>query len=144
MSDQPSNRKLLPAIGDTTRFRKTLGESDVYLFAGITGDLAGNHVDEETMAAGPYGGRIAHGLLVLGYCGATSTAMGERSGRPCVSYGYDRVRFTAGVAIGDTLEVTYTIAVQDQERQRTTADITIVNQAGRTVMVARHILAFLD
>ena len=31
------------------RFTKTVGESDVYLFAGITGDLSPNHVDEETM-----------------------------------------------------------------------------------------------
>jgi len=34
-------------VGDTVSFSKTVSESDVYLFAGITGDLAPNHVDEE-------------------------------------------------------------------------------------------------
>ena len=50
-------------IGDSVSFSKTVGESDVYLFAGITGDLAPNHVDEEYMKRSSYGGRIAHGAL---------------------------------------------------------------------------------
>ncbi len=36
-------------IGRRFVFRKTVGESDVYLFAGITGDFSPNHVDEEAM-----------------------------------------------------------------------------------------------
>ena len=31
--------------GDSVSFAKTVGESDVYLFAGITGDFAVNHVN---------------------------------------------------------------------------------------------------
>ena len=42
-------------------FSKTVGESDVYLFAGITGDLSPNHVNEEAMRQTIYGTRIAHG-----------------------------------------------------------------------------------
>ena len=47
--------------GDEVRFSKTVGESDVYMFAGITGDFAGNHVNEEYMKQSSYGRRIAHG-----------------------------------------------------------------------------------
>lgn len=36
-------------VGKQVIVRKTIGESDVYLFAGITGDLSPNHVDEEYM-----------------------------------------------------------------------------------------------
>ena len=46
-------------IGLTATFRKTVSESDVYLFAGITGDFSPNHVDEEFMRGTQYGGRIA-------------------------------------------------------------------------------------
>ena len=60
--------------GQRVAFSKTVSESDVYLFAGITGDLAPNHVDEAYMATTAYGRRIAHGMLsgafisaVLGY-----------------------------------------------------------------------------
>jgi len=49
------------AVGDQVRFTKTVGESDVYLFAGITGDFADNHINEEYMKKSSYGRRIAHG-----------------------------------------------------------------------------------
>ena len=48
-------------IGDSVRFAKTIGETDIYLFAGITGDFSVNHVNEQYMAQSKYGRRIAHG-----------------------------------------------------------------------------------
>ena len=36
------------AVGDTTSFTKTVGEYDVYSFAGISGDFAPNHVNKAT------------------------------------------------------------------------------------------------
>lgn len=53
-------------VGDVVRFAKTVGETDVYLFAGITGDFAPNHVDEQAMSASRFGRRIAHGALLIG------------------------------------------------------------------------------
>ena len=49
------------SVGDQVSFSKTVGEYDVYGFAGITGDFSGNHVDEEFMRRSVYGRRIAHG-----------------------------------------------------------------------------------
>ena len=60
-------------IGLRTRFTKTVSESDVYLFAGITGDLDPNHVDEEYCGKTSLGHRVAHGALILGYTSAAST-----------------------------------------------------------------------
>ncbi|MGQ4511523.1 MaoC/PaaZ C-terminal domain-containing protein [Streptomyces sp. DW26H14] len=130
-------------VGDEVTFSKTVSESDVYLFAGITGDLSPNHVDEQTMSTTPYGGRIAHGALMVGFMSTTSTRMIEKLGATAVSYGYDRVRFTRPVRFGDTVTVRYRIAEIDPERPRTHADIDVTNQRGETVAVARHTLHFL-
>ena len=135
-------------VGDRVEFRKTVGESDVYLFAGITGDLAPNHVDEEYMKASPYGRRIAHGALLVGFMSTTSTMMIDscvRKGIPetPVSLGYDRIRFLGPVYINDTITVAYTITEVDPERSRTRADVVITNQAGETVAVAEHILKWV-
>lgn len=135
-------------VGDQVRFSKTVSESDVYLFAGITGDLAPNHVDEEYMRGTPYGRRIAHGALLIGFMSTASTMMVERHGglaatETPVSLGYDRIRFTAPVFLGDTITVTYTIAEIDPVRRRSRSRIEVANQQGQTVAVAEHILKWV-
>ena len=62
-------------IGDSARFSKTVGEFDIYLFAGLTGDLSQNHVDDEFMSHSIYGKRIAHGALMIGFMSTASTRM---------------------------------------------------------------------
>ena len=59
-------------VGTSLSFTKTVSESDVYLFAGITGDFSPNHVDAEYMRQGRYGERIAHGALMVGWTSPTS------------------------------------------------------------------------
>ena len=51
------------SIGQSVEFSKTVSETDVYLFAGITGDLA-LHVNQKAMEPSAYGQRIAHGALL--------------------------------------------------------------------------------
>jgi 3-hydroxybutyryl-CoA dehydratase len=130
-------------VGDSVTFSKTVGESDVYLFAGITGDFSPNHVDKEVMAGTPYKERIAHGVLSIGFASTTSTLMIEKSGGKAISLGYDRIRFVGPIFIGDTVTVTYTIAEIDEEKLRTRAEIEIANQRGEVCTVAQHILKFL-
>ena len=135
-------------VGDRVQFAKTVGESDVYLFAGITGDLSSNHVNEEVMRRSSYGRRIAHGALLIGFMSTTSTLMIERSGgvgseETPVSLGYDRIRFLAPVFIGDTITVTYTIAEVDPARRRSRSEIALTNQDGTLVAVGQHILKWV-
>jgi acyl dehydratase len=139
---------ILETIGLSVTFRKTVSESDVYLFAGITGDLSPNHVDEEFMKRTPYGGRIAHGALLVGYMSGCSTDIVEKCAamkdyRP-VSLGYDRIRFLKGVLIGDTIRLDYKITSADSAKNRTIADITIHNQRAELVCVATHIMQWLN
>jgi 3-hydroxybutyryl-CoA dehydratase len=136
------------AVGDQVRFTKTVSESDVYLFAGITGDFAPNHVDEEYMRGTPYGRRIAHGALLIGFMSTASTMMVDRHGglaqyETPVSLGYDRIRFVAPVFLGDTVTVTYTITEVDALRRRSRSRIEVANQQGATVAVAEHILKWV-
>ena len=136
------------SVGEQVTFSKTVGESDVYLFAGITGDLNGLHVNEQFMSGTAYGRRIAHGALLVGFMSTTSTMMIARcaegeSGETPVSLGYERIRFTAPVYINDTVSVTYTVARIDEERRRALSDIEVVNQRGETVAVAQHIIKWV-
>lgn len=133
----------LAPVGARVTFSKTVGESDVYLFAGITGDLSPNHVNEEYMKATPYGQRIAHGVLIVGFMSTCSTKIIEQLERPAVSYGYDRIRFVKPVFIGDTITVEYEVTEQDLEDEKTFARITVTNQRGELVAVATHILKYI-
>ena len=135
-------------IGESVRFEKTVGESDVYLFAGITGDLNANHVNEAFMRKTDFGRRIAHGALVLGFVSTASTQMIELGLSRAdnfvpVSVGYDRVRFIAPVFIGDTITVDYTISAIDQDKLRTVAEIEINTDDERLVVVAQHHLKWI-
>lgn len=134
------------AIGDVFTFSKTVGESDVYLFAGITGDLSPNHVNEHEMAKTPYGGRIAHGALLIGYmsaCSTMATAKSRGDGETPVSLGYDKIRFLHGVRIGDTVTVYYRIENVDAQARRSAARVEMFNQNGTLVAVASHLLKWV-
>ncbi|MCP5117506.1 MAG: dehydratase [bacterium] len=137
------------SIGETFHFSKTVSESDVYQFAGITGDFFVNHVNEEFMKKSAFGGRIAHGLLTLALSSTTSSMVSTRSLERgdryhAVSLGYDRVRFLKPVMLGDTVTISYTLEQLDQERARSVAKIEATNQHGELVMVAQHILKWIE
>jgi len=51
------------SVGDRASFTKTISETDVYLYAGISGDFNPVHIDEEYAKTTPFGRRIAHGGL---------------------------------------------------------------------------------
>ena len=136
------------AIGETTSFAKTVGESDIYGFAGITGDFAWPHTNEAFMKSSRYGQRVAHGALLVGFMSTASALLAMRvmqttPGLTAMSVGYDRIRFTGPVLIGDTVTVTYTVAELVPEKGRSIADLAATNQHGQTVGVGRHIMAWL-
>ena len=131
-------------VGLSTRFSKTVSESDVYLFAGITGDLDPNHVDEEYCKRTSLGHRVAHGALIVGYMSAASTHILEDFERPMVSVGYDRIRFIKPVYLGDTINIEYVITSLDRERERIISKVEVKNQQGELVCVADHIMQLVD
>lgn len=131
-------------IGQEVTFSKTVGETDVYLFAGITGDFSPNHVNEHHMSKTPYKKRIAHGALFVGFMSTASVLMYQKTNMDAVSYGYDRLRFMKPVFIGDTITVHYKIAEVDQEGLKTKSAMELYNQDDELCAVGTHILKFFN
>lgn len=136
-------------LGDSVTFEKTVSESDVYMFAGITGDFAPNHVNEEFMKKSAYGRRIAHGALLIGYMSTASSMIVEKFAKPNsdetpVSLGYDRIRFVGPVFIGDTIKVSYKIARIEPDKRRSYGEIKVTKQDGTTVAAGEHILKWVS
>jgi acyl dehydratase len=134
--------------GQEVSFSKTVGEADVYMFAGITGDLSSNHVNEQVMSRSKYKHRIAHGALMIGFMSTASTKMidvhaGPSESETPVSLGYDKIRFLGAVFIGDTVTVNYKIRQIDTERRRSYSEITVINQDGNLVAAGEHILKWV-
>jgi len=131
-------------VGKKVTVRKTVSESDVYLFAGLTGDLSPNHVDEEYMRKTKYGRRIAHGALIVGLMSHASTKIITDLPGTIVSYGYDRIRFPAPLFLGDTVTVSYEIVERDEAAMKTFARVTCTSQRGDVVAAATHILKVVE
>jgi 3-hydroxybutyryl-CoA dehydratase len=97
------------AVGDVfagTRGR-TITETDIALFSAVSGDWSPLHNDAAYAANGPFGTRIAHGLLLV----SMMTGLAPISGQAVVAlYGFDRVRFVNPVLLGDTITYTSKIA----------------------------------
>ena len=133
-------------LGDATSFTKTVSESDVYQFAGITGDFSPNHVNKPYMEQSSYGRLMAHGALLVGFMSTVSTqaiAHCRDADEAPVSVGYDKLRFLKAVFIGDTVTVNYTISDIDTDRKRSTGTIEVTNQDDELVAVGQHILQWV-
>jgi acyl dehydratase len=134
--------------GQEVTFSKTVGEANVYMFAGITGDLSSNHVNEQVMSRSKYKHRIAHGAMMVGFMSTASTRMidedaGVSKTETAVSLGYDKIRFLGPVFFGDTVTVRYKIKEIDVAKRRSRSEISVVNQNGDLVVVGEHILKWV-
>ena len=118
-------------IGDSASFTKTVTDTDVYMFAGITGDFNPAHVNQVEAEKGMFGKRIAHGMLSAGFI---SAVLGTMLPGPGTIYMGQELRFTKPVAIGDTITATVTVAEMIIEKNRVTLDTVCTNQNGEIVI----------
>ncbi len=118
-------------VGDTAEFSKTLSESDVYLYAGITGDFNPAHVDEEYARKTFFKGRIVHGMLTAGF---VSTVLANQLPGPGTIYVSQEVKFRAPVRMGDTLTARVEVAEIVAEKNRVRLKTTCVIQDGTVVL----------
>jgi 3-hydroxybutyryl-CoA dehydratase len=88
------------SIGDKAYMTKTISESDVYMFAGITGDFNPAHVNEEYAKNTIFKTRIAHGMLGAGLI---SAVLGMKLPGAGTIYLGQNLSFKKPVVIGDTL-----------------------------------------
>lgn len=135
------------SVGQHYTFAKTVGETDVMLFAGITGDFSDTHVNDQYMKEkSNLGERIAHGALMVGLMSTASTIsiahVIHQDGLDDfpVSAGYDKVRFIKPVKFGDTITVHYTVASIDKDKGKSVAKVECKNQHNEVVAAAEHIM----
>lgn len=114
-------------LGESAEFTKTISESDIYLFAGITGDLNPAHINEEEASKTRFGGRIAHGMLVSSFI---STVLGMYLPGPGTIYLSQEVKFTAPVKIGDTITARAEVIDLDTGKRKVTLKTTVTKQDG--------------
>ncbi len=125
-------------VGDSAEFAKTISESDIYLYAGVTGDFNPAHINEAYAQKTFFKTRIAHGMLLAGFI---STVGGTMLPGPGAVYVRQELDFLAPVHIGDTItarvEVTEVLADKNRVKLRTTC----VNQDGKLVLDGMAILS---
>ena len=128
-------------VGDSASMAKTVSEADVYLFAGITGDLNPAHVNEQASSQTSFGGRIAHGILSAGFI---SAVLAMKLPGPGTIYLGQELKFAKPVRFGDTITATYWITDINEERRKTTGQCVMTNQRGETVLTCLHYMKIID
>ena len=118
-------------VGEFAEFSKTVSESDVYLFAGITGDLNPAHIDEEYAQKTFFETRIAHGLLSAGFI---SAVIGMKIPGPGTIYLKQELKFLAPVNIGDTVTAKAEVIEIIADKNRVILHTSCTNQEGKLVL----------
>lgn len=118
-------------VGDVAEFTKTISESDIYLYAGVTGDLNPAHINETYAKKTFFRTRIAHGMLLAGL---VSTVVGNRLPGPGTIYVKQELSFLAPVRIGDTITAKVEVTDILRGKNRVTLKTTCSNQEGITVL----------
>jgi 3-hydroxybutyryl-CoA dehydratase len=118
-------------VGDAAEFAKTVSETDIYLYAGITGDFNPAHVNENYAKNTFFKTRIAHGMLTAGFI---SAIIANQLPGPGTIYLKQELSFLAPVHIGDTITARVEILELNTEKNRVRLKTTCSNQDGVTVL----------
>jgi 3-hydroxybutyryl-CoA dehydratase len=125
-------------IGDTAEFSKTVSESDIYQFAGITGDFNPAHMNEEYAKKTFFETRIAHGMLSAGFI---STVIGTKLPGTGSIYIKQTLSFLAPVRIGDTITARVEVIEIMDEKNRVRLKTVCVNQEGTQVLDGEAVIS---
>ena len=125
-------------IGDTAEFAKTVSESDIYLYAGITGDFNPAHINEDYAKNTFFKTRIAHGMLSAGFI---STVIGNELPGTGSIYVKQELRFLAPVRIGDTITAHVEVIEIMDGKNRVRLKTVCVNQEGTQVLDGEAIVS---
>lgn len=117
-------------IGMKASFSKTITETDVYLFAGISGDFNPIHVNEEFAKLTPFGQRIAHGALPQSLIAPVLGTKLPGLGTIALEV---MTRFKAPTMFGDTVTATAEVIEKLEEKRRVRLKLLWTNQRGETV-----------
>ncbi|MBW1796957.1 MAG: MaoC family dehydratase [Deltaproteobacteria bacterium] len=117
-------------IGEEASFTKTITETDVYLFAGISGDFNPMHVNEEFAKLTPFKTRIAHGALPQSLIAPVLGTKLPGLGTVAVEIS---CRFKAPTFFGDTITAKAKVAEKLEKKRWVRMALTWTNQRGETI-----------
>lgn len=117
-------------VGDKAWFSKTITETDIILFAGITGDFAPHHVNAEYAKTTMFGQRIAHGMLIAGMANNVITQL-VSPGSVALS---QEIKYLKPVMIGDTITFEGKIEEVIKEKKIVKVKVECRNQRDETVL----------
>ena len=89
---------------------RTVSESDIFTFAGLSGDFNQIHTNAEFSKDTPFGQRVAHGLLGLSIASGLAFRTGILEGTVIAFREIKNWKFIAPIYIGDTIHVEMDIA----------------------------------
>ena len=118
-------------VGDAAEFAKTVTETDIYLYAGITGDFNPAHVNETYAKNTFFKTRIAHGMLTAGFI---SAVLANQLPGPGTIYLKQGLSFLAPVHIGDTITARVEVIELITEKNRVRLRTSCTNQDGVVVL----------
>jgi acyl dehydratase len=124
---------------------RTVTETDIVMFAGISGDYNPLHINEEYCKKTQFGTRIAHGPLVYAIAAGLLFQLHLYDDTLVAFLGFENLRFTKPVKIGDTIhaKVTVTEVTETSKPDRGVMKrlLQVINQNGDVVQ--EGIQAFL-
>ena len=126
------------AKGDVSEFTKTVSESDIYQYAGITGDFNPAHINETYASKTFFKARIAHGMLSAGFI---SAILGNHLPGPGSVYVKQELNFLAPVYIGDTITARAEVIHVDKKKNRVALSTNCYNQEGTMVIKGEAVLS---
>lgn len=117
---------------------RTITETDIVNFAGVSGDYNPIHVDDEFAAKTPLRKRVAHGLLVLSI--GSGLSIQHPAVRTVLVSEIRELYFREPVFVGDTIKTRSTVLTIEPRSRNRRADVTwkreVVNQHGKVVQEA--------
>jgi acyl dehydratase len=123
---------------------RTVTESDLANFSGLTGDYSQVHTDEEFCKKTEFGTRIAHGLFGLSVAQGLMWRTNYTQGTGVASLGWTDWSFRKPIFIGDTLRVRWALTQKRDSGSKPDKGIIhewckLVNQRGEVLQEGEHI-----
>lgn len=100
-------------VGQSDEYARVVSESDILVFAGVSGDTNPVHLNHEFASETMFEGCIAHGLLTASYI---STVIGTKMPGPGCIYVGQSLKFKAPVKAGDTVIARATITEKIEDK----------------------------
>lgn len=129
-------------IGKRESFSKTVTESDIVLFAGITGDFNPIHINDVAAKESMFKKRIAHGMLSGSF---VSTVLGTKLPGPGTIYMEQNLKFKKPVYVNDTVTANVEVgSIINSEKGIYKLDTIVTNQKDEVVTEGYAIVMYRD